>query len=130
MRKAERIALDEPVRLDPNDWSSVEVHLLDCSESGFRARCDVRIAPGFLVNLEIPGIGRSQAYVIWCRGGEIGGKFVVPLDLAGAAFKPIGEEKMLARLLVQRARAHKSGRFDQEQQLRDAIARTLPIRKG
>lgn len=91
--------LDEPARLHPNEWSSLEVRVLDCSEGGFRAACDAKVRIGFLVTLEIPGIGPAEARVSWCRGKEFGASFLRPIVLDQAGF---GQQTNFARLLVQR----------------------------
>ena len=40
MRRSERIAVDAPARLQPNEWSAVEVRLLDCSLDGWQVDPD------------------------------------------------------------------------------------------
>ena len=129
VRETERIALDEPARLHPNDWSSLEVRVLDCSESGFRAFCEAVVKVGSVVTLEVPGLGPTRAQVSWRRGTQFGAKFVEPLELSQAAFAPVNKEAVLARMLVQRAAAQGSGLFAQEQQLRRRILAALPVRK-
>lgn len=128
MRRSERISLDEPARLHPNEWSSLEVQVLDFSEQGFRARCDASILSGSRVTLEIPGLGPVDAQVSWRGRGEIGAKFILPVDLSRCGWTPVGTEKVLARLLVQRAEARKSGLYAQEQALRKKILGALPMR--
>ena len=129
MRKAKRIALDEPARLHPNTWSSIEARLIDFSEAGFRAECEARVRVGFLVTLEIPGIGPAKAQVTWSRGGVFGARFLEAIDPAAAAFKPLEDETVLARLLVERAAAHLSNRRDDEEHLRKRILHALPMRR-
>ena len=129
VRETERIALDEPARLHPNDWSSLEVRVLDCSETGFRAFCEAVVKVGSVVTLEVPGLGPTRAQVSWRRGTQFGAKFVEPLELSQAAFAPVNEEAVLARMLVQRAAARGSGLFAQEQRLRRQILAALPVRK-
>ena len=130
MRKGERKAVDEPARLHPNAWSSLEVRLIDFSETGFRAECEARVKKFDEVTLEVPGIGSVQAYVAWTRGQEFGAKFVQPIALDRAELAPAGEQQMLARLLVQRAAAQRSRLWEHEERLRKEIARTLPLQKG
>ncbi len=130
MRKSVRKAVDEPVRLHPNDWSSVEVRLIDCSETGFRAECDARVRICDEVTLELPGLEPAKAFVIWCRGREFGARFVVPVPLDAAALGVAAPQQVLARLLVQRATAQKSQLWDQEERLRREIAAALPIQRG
>lgn len=130
MRRSERIAVDQSARLHPNGWSSLEVQVLDFSESGFRAHCEATILNGSRVTVEIPGIGPVDAQVSWRRRGEIGAKFIVPIDLARCAWSPVAREKVLARLLVQRAEARRAGLYGEEQELRRRILKSLPIRGG
>ncbi len=130
MRKSVRKAVDEPIRLHPNDWSSVEVRLLDCSETGFRAECEARVGVRDEVALELPGIGPAKAYVIWCRGREFGAQFVEPVTLDGAHLSAANPQELLARLLVQRASAQKAQLWDQEERLRSEIGQALPIQRG
>ena len=129
MRKAKRIAVDEPARLHPNSWSSIEARLVDFSTAGFRAECEARVRVGFLVTLEIPGIGPADAQVSWSRDGIFGARFLEEIDVAAAEFLPLQEETVLARLLVQRAAAHHANRPEDEVQLRKRILHALPMRK-
>ena len=129
MRRSERMAVDEKARLRPNDWSSLEVRLVDLSESGFRARCDAMLMVGSAVRVDLPGIGEVEAQLSWRRGGEIGAMFVTPIDTDRCTVKPVGNEATLARLLIQRAGARSAGRFGQEQQLRAQILSALPVRR-
>jgi hypothetical protein len=130
MRKAERKAQDQSVRLHPNDWCTVEARLLDCSAEGFRAAADVRLAKRGEVTLEVPGLGPVRAFVIWVRGQEFGAQFIEPIPVERADLAPASEPARLARLLVQRAAAHRSGLWDHEERLRHEISQTLPLQRG
>ena len=130
MRKGERKAVDEPVRLHPNAWSSIEVRLIDCSETGFRADSEARVRICDEVTLEVPGIGPAKAYVSWVRGREFGARFVEPIPFERAQLTPAGQEQVLARLLLQRAMAQKSQLWEHEERLRRQIAEGLPLRRG
>jgi hypothetical protein len=130
MRKCVRKAVDEPVRLHPNTWSSVEVRLIDCSEAGFRAECDVRIRVRDEVTLELPGMDPATAYVIWSNGREFGARFAVPMPIDRAELTAAAPQQVLARLLVQRAAAQKSRLWDQEERLRREIGQALPIQRA
>ena len=130
VRRAKRILVDEPARLHPNHWSSLEVRLLDYSDEGFRAQCEARVREGDLVTLEVPGIGPTQAQVTWCRDGDLGARFLQPVSLRKAAVKALPPENALARLLVQRAAAHRTNRRDEEEALRREILKGLPVRRG
>ena len=130
MRKSERKAVDEPARLHPNDWSSLEVRLLDCSAEGFRAACEARVLIGNQVTIELPGIGPVRAWVTWCRDGEFGARFLEPIPIERAELSPAPEEAVLARLLVQRAAAHRAHLWDEEAALKERIREQLPVRRG
>jgi hypothetical protein len=128
--REQRLVLDEAARLAPNDWSSVEIRILELTATGFRAVGDVILRKGALVTLEIPGIGPAAAFVAWRRGGQFAAAFAEPIDLAGAGFTPLNREIVLARLLGERAAAHAAGRGEEERGLRRRILRALPVRTG
>jgi hypothetical protein len=128
-RRARRRAVEESTRLRPNGWSSLEVEMVDVSEHGFRARCEARVSPGSGVTLDIPGIGPVQAQVEWQRGGELGARFPMPIDLAHCAWVLPDGADGLAHLLVHRARAKTGGRVDAEAQIRQQILASLPMRR-
>ena len=130
MRKGDRKPVDEPVRLHPNAWSSLEVRLIDCSETGFRAECEARVCKFDEVTLELPELGPVKASVAWSSGGEFGARFIAPIPLERVPLNPVGEHQVLARLLVQRASAHRSRLWEHEERLRDEIARKLPFHRS
>jgi len=109
-RKAERLSIDAPARLRPNDWSNVEVTMLDLSELGFRARCEARLQPGGSVSLDVPGVGPVEAQVEWCKAHQFGARFYVPIDLGCCRWTLSERREALAELLVERSRARRSGR--------------------
>ena len=127
MRHSERIAIDEPARLHPNEWSSLEVRLVDCSERGFRAQCDARIRPGSVIKLESPIFGSVEAQVSWSQGEEFGACFLEPVTIDRALLTCATPEDRLARLLVQRGLAARAHLHGHEQRLRREIAAALPI---
>ena len=129
-RKAERLPVDEATRLKPNDWSSIEVRMVDLSPLGFRASCEARIMPGSCVSLDIPGIGDVLAQVEWRRDNEFGARFVTPIILAACRWRFAQRRGALARLLVERAAARSAGRRDAERQLRRRILQSLPMQAG
>jgi len=129
MRRSERMAVDETARLRPNNWSSLEVRLVDLSATGFRAQCEATMLVGSAIWIDLAGIGEVEAQVTWRKLGEIGARFIVPIELEACRLDPVSRERVLARLLVQRADARSTGRFAQEQQIRDQILSTLPMRK-
>ena len=124
-----RLRLDAAARLRPNSWSSVEVSMVDLSESGFQARCEARVQPGAGISLEIPGLGTVEAQVEWQRGEQMGARFVVPIDLARCAWTLKDRSGALAELLIERAHAHLGGRNVAERQLRQQILRALPMKR-
>jgi hypothetical protein len=127
-RRAKKVALDEAVRLAPNDWSSVEIQLLECSAQGFRAACDLRLRVGAPVTVEMPSLGWVRAHVTWCSGGEVAATFGEPIDVAKLGCLSLNREVVLARLLRERAAAHVAGKECEERDLRGAILRGLPVR--
>lgn len=129
MRRNERVPVDGTARLRPNRWSSLEVRLIDLSAEGFRAECEAMMLAGSAIWIDLPGIGEVEAQVSWRRRGELGARFVVPIDLSRCCVPALSDEAVLARLLVQRADARQSGGFHQELQIRERIAATLPMRR-
>lgn len=130
MRAEERVEIDEPARLHPNDWSNLEVRLLDVSANGFRAECEARVPAGSCVSLEVPGKGLVIAYVTWRRSNRFGARFLEPLDVAQSGWSAMPKEQLLARMLVDRSHARGSGELGREVELRRRILDSLPIRRG
>jgi hypothetical protein len=130
MRKAERKAVDQPVRLHPSSWCTVEARLIDCSQDGFRAQAEVRVRNRDEITLEVPGIGPAKAFVVWVRDDQFGAQFLQPIAIDQAQLQAAGEEERLARLLVQRAAAQRSGLWEHEERLRQQIAQALPTQRG
>lgn len=128
--REKRLSLDEEARLAPNDWSSVQVHMLECTERGFRATCNVMVRVGSAVTLEVPGLGPVGAYVTWSRTDQFAATFAEPIDLSRAKFMSLNREVVLARLLEERATAQVSGRTDEERSLRLRILNGLPVRSS
>jgi hypothetical protein len=129
-RRAERLPLDAETRLRPNSWSSLQIKMLDLSTSGFRAECEAKVKPGGSVSLDVPGIGAVDAQVEWQRGGQFGARFFAPIELNACQWAFPDRHHTLARLLVERAGAKRSGRRGAEGQLRREILSALPMRKG
>ncbi len=129
MRQEKRTEIDEPARLHPNSWSSLEVRVLDLSAGGFRAQCEARVMVGSPVTIEVEGIGPVHARVTWRRGDRLGAKFDSPIDLSRCRWSALSEEVVLSRMLVERARANKTGAFGQELELRRKILQALPVKK-
>ena len=129
MRKAERKSVDQPVRLHPSSWCTVEARLIDCSEDGFRAQAEVRVRNRDEITLEVPGVGPATAFVVWVRDDEFGAQFIKPIPIDQAELKPATEQERLARLLVQRAAAQRSGLWEHEERLRLQISQALPTQR-
>ena len=129
-RRAQRVSLDEAARLRPNDWSSLEVRMIDLSESGFRASCEAKLQRGGLVTLDVQGIGSVEAQVEWQRGDMFGARFIDPIDIEKCTWTPTERESVLAQLLIDRAAARRAGRLNAERRLRQRILNTLPMKSG
>ena len=127
MRRERRTQVDEPARLHPNDWSSIEIRVLDLSENGFRAECDARVTVGTPVTLEVDGIGPVHARVTWRRGNRFGAKFDAPADISACGWAPLCQQVVLSRMLLERAQARQSGAFGHELELRRKILDGLPV---
>ncbi len=127
MRREKRLALDEPARLHPNEWSSLEVRVLDLSSNGFRAECEARVTVGSCVTLELPGIGSELAYVTWRRGDKFGAKFRQPVSIEQCGWSRLTDHAVLARMLVERAAARAVGQYGAEFELRRKILDGLPM---
>lgn len=127
MRREERLPLDEPARLHPNEWSSLEVRVLDLSKNGFRAECEARVTVGSCVTLELPGIGSELAYVTWRRGDRFGAKFPKPVSIDSCDWSRLSDHAVLARMLVERAAARSVGQYGAEFELRRKIIDSLPM---
>jgi hypothetical protein len=122
--------LDESTRLRPNEWSSLEIRMIDLSSFGFRANCEARLQPGACVSLDIPGVGAVDAQVEWQRGDTFGARFFQPIDVAQCSWSARERVSVLARLLIERAAAARAGRTEVEKQIRERILAAMPVRKG
>lgn len=129
-RQSVRLALDAETRLRPNNWSSLQIRMLDLSTSGFRAECEARVKPGGSVSLDVPGIGSVDAQVEWQRDDQFGARFYAPIDVKLCQWTFRERHNALARLLIERANARQAGRKGAEVQLRREILSALPMRKG
>jgi hypothetical protein len=125
-----RLALDEFARLVPNEWSSVEVRLLECTATGFRAAADIQLRIGTSVTIELPALGSVRAWITWCKADEFAARFATPIDLAQVRWLSLNRVAILARLLGERAAAHSAGRDAEERALRTEILRSLPIQSA
>jgi hypothetical protein len=127
-RKADRVPIDADARLRPNDWSSLEIHMIDLSPLGFRGRCDARLPAGSGVSLDVPGIGAVGAQVEWQHKDEFGARFFAPIALESCEWTLADGRHALATLLVQRAAARRAARNVAE--IRPRILMVPAMRKG
>ena len=122
-RRQPRYRLEERARLRPNEWSTVQVELLDISSTGFRALCDANLKIGGYVTLEIHGIGSVEAKIVWRNDTMVGAQFDRPIKLDYCAWVRVpldtGHEaddgETLMEMLRRRAvrRAAETGANDQ-----------------
>jgi len=126
-RQAERLPLDASTRLRPNDWSSLEVRVVNLSRTGLRAECDARLGIGGCVSLDVPGIGAVEAQVEWQRDDAFGAKFVHPISLERCGWAPQAQRPVLAALLFDRAAAQIAGRHKAERVIRRKILAAAPM---
>ncbi len=122
--------LDESTRLRPNEWSSLEIRMVDLSPCGFRAHCEARLRPGSCVSLDIPGVGAVEAQVEWQRDDMLGARFFQPIEVERCTWTARERVSVLAELLIERAAAAKAGRTEVEREIRQRILATMPISKG
>jgi len=125
-----RVALDERARLAPNEWSSVEVRLLECTATGFRAAANIQLRIGTSVTIELAALGPIRAWITWRKADEFAARFAKPIDLAQVRWPSLNRVAILARLLGERAAAHSAGRDVEERELRTEILRSLPIQSA
>ena len=112
-RRHARFRLDERTRLRPNEWSTLQVDLVDISSHGFRAVCDANLRIGGYVTLEVHGIGLVDARIVWRRDEQVGAHFAMPISLDHCAWvrEPIAApeprltpvDPALAEMLARRA---------------------------
>ena len=75
-------------RVRCNNWSSIEVEVLDLSTRGMRIATRANVKTGQPVNVEILGLGLVAAKIAWRDGGEHGLSFDRPIDLHGCHWLP------------------------------------------
>ena len=85
-RRHPRYRVGERTRLRPNEWSSIQVGLVDISSHGFRAECEANLKIGGYVSLEVHGIGQVDAKVVWRHKDEVGAQFARPIRLDHCAW--------------------------------------------
>jgi hypothetical protein len=85
-RKHQRHRLEAQTRLRPNEWSTIQVGVVDISSHGFRARCDANLKIGGYVTLEVHGVGLVDARIVWRSRDQFGAQFAQPIDLEHCAW--------------------------------------------
>lgn len=60
----------------------VVAEILDLSEFGVRILSAKRLAVGLRLWIKLPGLESREAEVIWCAEGEVGCRFIYPLQSA------------------------------------------------
>jgi hypothetical protein len=85
-RRFPRYRVGERTRLRPNEWSSIQVGLLDISSHGFRAECEANLKIGGYVTLEVHGIGQVEAKIMWRQSEQLGAQFARPISLEHCAW--------------------------------------------
>ena len=119
-RRYPRYRVGGRTRLRPNDWSSIQVGLLDISSHGFRAECEANLKIGGYVTLEVHGIGQVEAKIMWRESEQLGAQFARAISLEHCAWvrepiaAPAGEpapaiDETLVELLARRAARRAGG---------------------
>jgi hypothetical protein len=125
-RQSPRTSVLRPARVRLNDWSRLAVEVIDVSRDGFSARSDALPRVGNYVTLEVPGIGRVEARVVWCDEEKFGARFIRPIQMSlcgwageGLPIDPEGvapEIAEVAKLLASRAAAAAAATGQSEEQ--------------
>lgn len=119
-RHHQRVAVSKPARLRPFERFVMQVDVVDFSSHGFRAHCNAALLVGSWVSLDVPGTGVVEAKVIWRKEGEIGARFVRPINLDHCAWtNPAVAEGMVAQ-------ADSDSAAQLARQLAERATRSLP----
>ena len=86
------------------------------SREGLSLSCDLYLRPGNFFLVDVAGVGRAHAKVIWRNGTSIGAKFITLMDLKccdwwGAPEPDAGRESAHAREAAAEALALFRSRF-------------------
>lgn len=76
-QRSRRIQLDTEARLITGDGVKLHVIVLDLSHSGLRLKCPEDLFPGEIVEIRLGRSGYVRAKILWCRGDEAGGAFLL-----------------------------------------------------
>lgn len=81
-RSEPRDAVHHRTRAVRPDGRWVPLVIVNTSQSGLMARCDLPCEEGDRLTIDLPRIGRAVAEVRWCLGGRLGCRLERPLGLA------------------------------------------------
>jgi hypothetical protein len=76
----QRHYVDIPHVLLESERLSEYVAVINVARLGFLARTLLIYRTGERVTIDLPGVGRTQSRIIWCRKGMIGGQFLRSID--------------------------------------------------
>jgi hypothetical protein len=69
------------------EGETLEVRLRNISSMGALVECDIPVAPGAELTMDIVGVGPVRAVVRWAQSGKFGVEFTSHFDLARLAPK-------------------------------------------
>ena len=81
-RSEPRDAVHHRTRAVRSDGAWVPLLIVNTSQSGLMARCDLPCEEGERLTIDLPQIGRVVAEVRWCLGGRLGCRLERALGLA------------------------------------------------
>jgi hypothetical protein len=81
-RKSSRAEVRIGAGLRQRGASSVTVHILDLSTTGFRATTHLQLMEGSDIWVKLPGLESLHSRVVWSRGHLLGCEFLKPLHPA------------------------------------------------
>ena len=81
-RSEPRDAVHHRTRAVRPDGALVPLLIVNTSQSGLMARCDLPCEEGDRLTIDLPQVGRLVAEVRWCLGGRLGCRLERPLGLA------------------------------------------------
>ena len=78
-RSAERRIVNLAARLREPGATIVDVEVRDLSTDGYMAETLLRLDPGAIVWLKLPGLEPQNSRVAWAEDGKVGCQFATPL---------------------------------------------------
>jgi hypothetical protein len=79
-RRAKRLDVSVPADMRLLGYHGFDVVVRDLSELGFKVESPVRVNPGSIVRLRLPGLGMVLGKIVWSRSGHLGGEFINPVS--------------------------------------------------